>query len=72
MAEKKVPHKIMASISELVKYNWENELEDYIDNRNECGASHIFRHLVAVDGFIEGYDKTANEVADEYLKENRR
>jgi hypothetical protein len=42
------------AINALVEYNWENELDDYSENRF---PSHIFCVMVKLDNFIHDSDR---------------
>lgn len=46
-------------IAQVVAYNWKDELSDFEDQTEPAAReNHIFRHLVALDGFLGGHDFT--------------
>jgi hypothetical protein len=46
-------------LNRVIDYCWKDELNDFANHR-EYG-SHIFRDLVALDGFIAGHQKTPED-----------
>tara|TARA_R100000306_G_scaffold50132_1_gene47191 strand:- start:97 stop:384 length:288 start_codon:yes stop_codon:yes gene_type:complete len=55
---------ILREITTLVKYNWPNEWEDYVNlkNNGKDTQNHIFHTLVTLSNLIEGTTWTADHL----------
>jgi hypothetical protein len=51
-------------IRNLVNYTWRYESEDFARNYPEGADHHIFRDIVALDNFLDGRDRTAEQAAE--------
>lgn len=61
-------------VKALLKYNWEDELDDYLDQRfdgMEPNADHhIFTRMALISRVVDGHKKTAEDLAIEFCDNN--
>lgn len=66
---------LRTAVEKVVQYNWEDELNDYIDNcSNELGGNqrrgHIFETLVGLDNWLRGVRYTPESYVEEFSRCN--
>lgn len=64
-----LPTEVAKALEEVLWHFWEAELENFVADAPEEGESHIFRSLVALDGWFYGHGTTAGEYVRDFLSE---
>ena len=67
-----LPAEVAEALEEVIWHFWEAELENFVADEPEEGEAHIFRSLVALDGWFYGHGATAEEYVRDYLSEDDR
>ncbi|RUL88018.1 acylphosphatase [Tautonia sociabilis] len=71
-AKESLPETVARAIEEILWHYWEAEHENFIADEPGPDEEHIFRHLVAVDGWFEGYEVSAEQIVAEFTDEDLR
>lgn len=60
-AKDDLPADVAKAVEDILWYLWEEAQEAFITDEPGADEDHIFRSLVAVDGWFHGHDATAEE-----------
>jgi len=63
-----VPQEVREAIEEVVEYCWLDELKDYRD-REGARDHHIFVHLAAVQAWLDGSGRSADQYVVDHVEE---
>src|SRR4051812_8246926 len=68
-AKDALPADVARAIEEVLFYLWQDEQDNFIADEPAPGDDHIFRSLVAVDGWFYGHQSTAEEMVETFCSE---
>ena len=67
-----LPSGVAEAIEDVLWYLWEEARDGFIADGPGPGEGHIFRSLVALDGWFSGHDATAEEFIEEFCSDDDR
>ncbi len=71
-AKDSLPGTVADAIDEVLWYLWQEAIESFIADESGPGEGHIFRALVAVDGWFYGHDEDPEEIVSGLLTDDER
>ncbi len=63
-----IPEDARRAIEALLRYNWDDEVEDYSEQDDEGQAGHILNHMVLLRNWLHGTNFTAKHAVASYFK----
>lgn len=61
---------VAEAVEDVLWYLWQEAQEAFIADEPEPGEDHIFRSLVAVDGWLHGHEATAEDFIEAFCSED--
>ena len=71
-AKDTLPEDVAQAIEAIIEFHWVAEFENFIADEPAPDEEHIFRHLVALDGWLEGYEATAEKIVADTTDDDLR